>query len=177
MDDIDVQLLAMLQKDGRRSQQELAQSVGLSSPAVGERLRKLEERGVIRRYTAVIEPLALGLDVAAFIVVGTNGSRHYSDFRSRALEWDEVLECHSVTGRGSHLLKVRTTGTAGLERLLSEIQAWPGVQWTETSLVLSTPKETSDLPIEGERLELRVSRDRSEPSVFYVPFRHQKGGK
>ena len=59
----------------------------------------------------------------------------------------EVLECHSVTGQGSHLLKIRTDSTSTLEGLLAEIQAWPGVQWTTTSIVLSTIKETSALSL------------------------------
>lgn len=142
IDDIDLRLIELLQDHGRTSQHDLAQSVGLSSPAVGERLRKLEERGIIRRFTAVLDPKKVGLDVTAFIFTGIAGSTYYPEFRQRVTDHPEVLECHSVTGQGSHLLKVRTESTSTLEALLAEIQSWPGVQWTTTSIVLSTVKET-----------------------------------
>ncbi|MDQ3555731.1 MAG: Lrp/AsnC family transcriptional regulator [Gemmatimonadota bacterium] len=147
MDRIDLQLLDALQDHGRTSQQELAQTVGLSAPAVAERLRKLEERGVIRHFSVVLDPRALGQDVTAFIAVGMAGSRFYPEFRERVAACPEVAECHSVTGEGSHLLKIRTPSTSTLERLLADVQAWPGVQWTTTSIVLSTVKETSRLAL------------------------------
>jgi Lrp/AsnC family leucine-responsive transcriptional regulator len=145
LDDIDTRLLEILQVSGRTSQHDLAQAVGLSSPAVGERLRKLEERGVIRHFAAVLDPKVVGHDVTAFIAVGINGSQYYSSFRQRVNDHPEVLECHSITGQGSHLIKIRTESTSGLEGLLAEIQSWPGVQWTNTSIVLSTIKETGAL--------------------------------
>ncbi len=147
IDDTDLHLLEMLQRGGRTSQHDLAQAVGLSSPAVGERLRKLEDRGVIRHFTAVLDPRRVGRDVTAFIFVGMGGSDFYPDFRARVAVHPEVLECHSVTGQGSHLLKIRTDSTSTLEALLAEIQSWPGIQWTTTSIVLSTVKETTHLPL------------------------------
>lgn len=147
IDNIDIRLLEMLQEHGRTSQHDLAQVVGLSSPAVAERLRKLEERGIIRQYTVLVDPRRVGRDVTAFIFVGINGSHHYPQFRTNVARHPEVLECHSVTGQGSHLLKIRTDSTSTLEGLLAEIQAWPGVQWTTTSIVLSTIKETSALSL------------------------------
>ncbi|HTE18923.1 MAG TPA: Lrp/AsnC family transcriptional regulator [Armatimonadota bacterium] len=147
LDDIDIRLLEMLQEHGRTSQHDLAQAVGLSSPAVGERLRKLEERGIIRQFTVLVDPRRVGRDVTAFIFVGINGSTFYPDFRAHVVRHAEVLECHSVTGQGSHLLKIRTDSTSTLEALLAEIQSWPGVQWTTTSIVLSTIKETSALSL------------------------------
>lgn len=146
-DAIDLQLLELLQDHGRASLHELARQVGLSAPAVSERLRKLEERGILRQYTVVLNPRALGRDVTAFIAVGMAGSRYYPEFRRRVAGHPEILECHSITGQGSHLLKVRTTSTERLEEILAEIQAWPGVQWTMTSVVLSTFKETQRLAL------------------------------
>lgn len=148
IDNIDLRLLTLLQEHGRTSQQELAHAVGLSGPAVGDRLRKLEESGVIRHFTVALDPRKLGRDVTAFMAVGINGSHHYPAFVEHATGHPEILECHSVTGQGSHLLKVRTESTSSLERLLAEIQAWPGVQWTQTSIVLSTLKETSLLALD-----------------------------
>lgn len=149
IDGTDLRLLTLLQEHGRTSQQELAHAVGLSGPAVGERLRKLEESGVIRQFTVLLDPRKLGRDVTAFIAVVINGSQNYPAFLERAAEHPEILECHSVTGQGSHMLKVRTESTSTLERLLAEIQAWPGVQWTQTSIVLSTIKETSRLELDS----------------------------
>lgn len=176
IDKIDAQLLELLQDNGRISQHDLARAVGLSSPAVADRLRKLEDRGIIRQYTAVLDPRRLGLDITGFISVGISGSRHYAEFRRRATELPEVLECHSVTGEGSHLLKIRVENTAVLERLLAEIQAWPGVQWTTTSLVLSTLKETGRVPAASQ---LEGAPDADEPGgtddtaeLLLVPFRH-----
>lgn len=152
LDEIDYKLLELLQQNARMSQHDLSEAVGLSSPATGERLRKLEERGVIRGFTAILEPKLLGRDVTAFIAVASDSSRYYPEFVARARKHPEILECHAITGQGSHLLKVRTGDTSTLERLLSEIQSWPGVHGTTTSIVLSAVKETT-------ALSLRVGRD------------------
>jgi Lrp/AsnC family leucine-responsive transcriptional regulator len=149
LDEIDFKLLTLLQQDGRMSQHDLAEAVGLSSPATGERLRKLEERGIIRGFTAILDPKLLGRDVTAFIAVGIDGSRYYPEFVKHAQQHPEIQECHAVTGQGSHLLKVRTHDTSTLERLLAEIQSWPGVHWTTTSIVLSALKETMHVPLNG----------------------------
>ncbi len=141
-------ILTLLQEHGRTAQNDLARAVGLSAPAVAERLRKLEERGIIRHFTVVLDPKKLGRDVTAFIAVGINGSQFYPEFLEHVLAGPEILECHSVTGQGSHLLKVRTESTSGLERFLAEVQSWPGVQWTTSSIVLSTIKETTRLELE-----------------------------
>jgi Lrp/AsnC family leucine-responsive transcriptional regulator len=176
MDSIDVRLVSLLQESGRISQNELAHAVGLSAPAVAERLRKLEDRGVIRQYTAIIDPRTLGLEVTAFIAVAINGSRYYPVFGQRVGERAEILECHSVTGMGSHLLKIRTDSTASLERLLADIQSWPGVQSTTTSVVLSTMKELASPPLEEMSQEVlsREGRDESIDAAawLHVPFRH-----
>jgi Lrp/AsnC family leucine-responsive transcriptional regulator len=147
LDTIDLQILEMLQSQGRIKRNELADKVGLSIPAVSERLRKLEERGVIRSFNAVLEARKVGLEVTAFIFVMTESSTYYPQIIARAEAYPEILECHAITGEGSHILKARTQSTATLEKLLSQIQAWPGVTNTRTSVVLSSPKETTVLPL------------------------------
>jgi Lrp/AsnC family transcriptional regulator, leucine-responsive regulatory protein len=176
MDATDIRLVSLLQASGRVSQNELAHAVGLSAPAVAERIRKLEDRGVIRQYTAIVDPQAIGLGVTAFISVVINGSKYYPVFSQRVTERPEILECHSVTGSGSHLLKVRTDSTTSLERLLAEIQSWAGVQSTSTSVVLSTSKEMLGPVLEEISREL-LSREAHEESSgpaawLHVPFRH-----
>lgn len=122
--------------------------MGLSLPSVSERLRKLEEHQVITGYHAVLDPKKLGKDITAFIFVTVDSSRHYTQFLEHARALDEVLECHAITGEGSHLLKIRTGNTASLEKLLAKIQTWQGVVSTRTNLVLSSPKETSRMKVE-----------------------------
>jgi Lrp/AsnC family leucine-responsive transcriptional regulator len=147
LDDIDITIIDILQKNGRTRRNDLAQAVALSIPSVSERLKKLEENGIITGYTAFIDPKKVGKDITAFISVTVDSSKHYSSFLDHAKATDEILEIHSVTGTGTHLIKVRTENTSTLEKLLSRIQAWSGIVNTTTSVVLSTMKETNKLKI------------------------------
>jgi Lrp/AsnC family transcriptional regulator, leucine-responsive regulatory protein len=148
LDDIDAKLLEILQRKGRTSRIDLAESVGFSVPSVSERLRKLEESGHITGYHASVNPAKLGIDICAFITVTLGSSKHFAQFIEHARTSDEILECHAVTGEGSHLLKVRTENTESLERLLGRIQSWPGVLTTRTNLVLSSSKETTRVRVD-----------------------------
>ncbi len=145
LDPIDHRLLEILQKNARTKLNEMAQQLGLTIPTISERIQKLEERGFIRGYTAILDAKRLGKDITAFITVSIDSSKHYQMFMERARETEEILECHSVTGEGSHLLKIRAENTNSLEKLLSRIQSWPGVLSTKTSVVLSTIKESTVL--------------------------------
>ena len=143
LDEIDVAILELLQKNARIRRNEIAEKVGLSLPSASDRLRKLEEQGIISGYYARLDMKRLGRDITAFVVVTMDTSRHFHAFVEHAAATDEVLECHAVTGDGTHLLKVRTENTASLERLLAKVQSWQGVAKTATSIVLSSPKETT----------------------------------
>ncbi len=147
LDDIDITIIDILQKNGRTRRNDLAQAVDLSIPSVSERLKKLEENGIITGYTAYVDPKKVGKDITAFITVTVDSSKHYGSFIEHAKTTDEVLEIHSVTGTGTHLIKIRTENTSTLEKLLSKIQAWSGVINTTTSIVLTTMKETYKLKI------------------------------
>jgi Lrp/AsnC family leucine-responsive transcriptional regulator len=152
MDGIDIRLLDILQRQGRTKRNDLAGAVGLSVPSVSERLRKLEEGGIITGYHARVDHRKLGRDITAFIFVTVDSSRHYAKFLEHAGVIDEIQECHAVTGDPSHILKIRTANTGSLEKLLAKIQAWPGVVSTRTNLVLSTSKETSRIKVDpGKR--------------------------
>ncbi len=161
IDEIDAQILELLQRDGRMKRSDVADEVDLSISAVSERMRKLEERGVIKGYRAIVDAKRLHLDITAFIRVSVDGSENYSNFVDRVIDMKQVLEVHSITGAGSHVMKVRTKNTTTLERFLSEIQAIPGVTQTTTSIVLSTFKESRTVPAEPMELydydEERVS--------------------
>ncbi len=145
MDDKDRLILNILQKDGRMTASEVAEHVDLSVPTVTERIRKLVDGGVIQEFRAVVNAKEVGYDVTAYILMDMSSSDHYTDVIGHAQETDEVLECHSITGEGSHILKVRTQDTSSLEALLREIQVWPGVIRTHTMIVMSTFKEATRL--------------------------------
>ena len=147
LDDIDLKILNILQGSGRTRRNDLAEAVGLSLPSVSERLRKLEEAHVITGYYAVLHHKRLGNDITSFIIVTVDSSRHFNTFLEHAQTVDEIMECHAITGDGTHLLQVRTSNTASLEKLLARIQAWSGVIRTHTQLVLSTAKESTRIKI------------------------------
>lgn len=148
LDKVDYELLDILQHKGRTKRNELAEKVGLSLPAVSERLRKLEEEGIIQGYYARLNHKRLGKDVTAYVLVTVDSSKHFPTFVEHIAKTDEIQECHAITGDGTHLLKVRTENTGGLEKLLAKLQSWPGVTKTTTSLVLSSPKEGTLIKIE-----------------------------
>jgi len=158
LDAIDAQILDLLQREGRIKRTDIAEAVGLSIPSVSDRMRKLEGRGVLRGVHARLDAKRIGHDVTAFVFVQSAGSEHYDAFVTVVTAMDEVQELHSVTGDGSHVLKVRVRTTTDLERLLAAVQAVPGVRGTRTSLVLPTHKETTYLraepmtlaPLEGQ---------------------------
>lgn len=152
IDDIDVQILHLLQTEGRIKRKDIAESVGLSIPSVSDRMRKLEARGVLTGFHAAVDAKRLGHDVTAFIFIQSTGSEHYGEFIEAVVEMPEVQELHSVTGDGSHVIKARVRTTTALERLLARLQALPGVRGTRTSLVLSTLKESAYLPAEPMEL-------------------------
>jgi Lrp/AsnC family transcriptional regulator, leucine-responsive regulatory protein len=147
LDDIDITILNQLQKNGRVRRNQLAEEVRLSVPSVSERMRKLEEKNLIEGYYSVLNPKSFGFDITAFIFVEVDGSDNYASFVERAVTEPEILECHSITGDGSHFLKIRTQNTTSLEKLLSKVQAFPGVKKTRSNIVLSTFRETRELPI------------------------------
>jgi Lrp/AsnC family leucine-responsive transcriptional regulator len=143
LDQIDYKLLDLLQQNGRISQIELAAAVGLSQPAVADRIRKLEQQGVILGFAARVDPRKLGKDITAYIGVGIEHPKHNAAFAKRILDTPDVLECHHVTGSDSYLLKVKTENTQTLDKLISEVvRRIPGVTSTRTTIVMSSVKES-----------------------------------
>lgn len=144
-------ILEILQADGRTPQTEIAKAVHLSQPAVAERIRKLEEAGIITGYVAKVNALRVGKDITAFIGVAINHPKHFDAFTARVLALPEVLECHRVAGGDSYLLKVRTFNTRSLDRLLvGELRTIPGVTRTHTTIVLSSTKESCAVDVREE---------------------------
>lgn len=150
LDDTDILILNHLQQNGRAQRNRLAEIVGLSVPSVSERMRKLEERNLIQGYHAVLNAKQFNLDITGFIFVEVDGSANYPTFVEQVTKESEVLECHSITGDGSHILKIRTRNTETLEKLLSKLQSWVGVKKTRSNIVLTTYKETRQIEVTSQ---------------------------
>lgn len=148
LDETDIKILNHLQENGRAQRNTIAEIVHLSVPSVSERMRKLEDKGLISNYNAVLDAKKFNFDITAYIFVEVDGSERYPKFVEKVTNHPEVLECHSITGDGSHILKLRTKNTESLEKFLSLIQTWEGITRTRSNIVLSTFKETRKLPIE-----------------------------
>lgn len=140
MDDRDLAIVAALQRDARATFAEVGREVGLAASSVHQRIRRLEEQGVIRGYRAEVDPQAFGLYVTALVSVTPLDPRQPDDLPDRVREFDEVEDCHAVAGDENYVLKVRARTTADLEDLLRRIREKAEVQ-TRTTVVLSTPFE------------------------------------
>lgn len=145
LDEIDWGILEMLQADCKATLARVGEQVGLSAPAVVERVKRLEHEGFIEGYHARLNARLLGLDVCAFISVWTTHPRAMQELAAQLGAFEDVLECHHVTGNATLLLKVKTRNTQSLERLISAVRSLPGVDRTETNVVLSTLVERSGL--------------------------------
>src|SRR5690349_10215625 len=143
-------ILETLQADARISNAELGRRVGLAPSAVFERIKKLEERGAVRGYSANIDPAAVDLALLAFVFVRSDERRGAPLTEAALVALPEVQEVHHVAGEDCFLLKVRVRDTLALNELLSDrISALEGVRSTKTTIVLRTAKETSTIPIAG----------------------------
>ncbi|PKV83431.1 Lrp/AsnC family transcriptional regulator [Streptomyces sp. TLI_146] len=149
MDHIDRVLLAQLQQDATQSYAALGQAAGLSAGAAHERVRKLRERGVIRRTTIEVDPAAVGSAVLAYVLVDSTSWMGDSTDAFAALP--EVLEAHIIAGSASVLLKVRTATTEQLQDVLRRIYAIEGVSGTQATVVLETFFERPLSPQAAER--------------------------
>lgn len=150
---MDLKILDILQRDGRASHAEMAKTIGLSAPSVGERVRRLELSGVIRRYVCLVDPAKANRTVTALIAVSLNKPIHARAFLQRMDEIEDVLECYHVTGEMDYVLKVRTRSLAALEALIAgDLRPLEGVVATRTSVVLSSPKQETRLGLTIEDL-------------------------
>ena len=150
LDATDLNILRLLQEDGRTPNAELARQVGLTPTPTLERVRRLEREGVIRRYSAHIDPAALGkgLVVFASVSLAMHDTDNVEQFESAVKGVPAVLECHHVTGEADFLLKIVASDTREYERLLLQhLTKLPGVRQIRRSVVLSTLKEETCIPI------------------------------
>ncbi len=140
MEETDRAIVAALTADGRMSYTDLAEKVGLSVSAAHQRVRRLEQRGVIRGYAAQVSYEAVDLPLSAFVAIRPFDPSQPDDAPDRLAHLPEIDSCYSVAGEDFYLLLVRVAGPADLERLLQEIRTAANVT-TRTTVVLSTPYE------------------------------------
>lgn len=148
VDQLDLRILEILQANAKETQAEIARDVGLAPSAVLERVRKLEARGVIRGYSALVDPRALGLPMLAFVAVRSDEVGSADHVAQALAQSPEVLEVHHVAGDDCYLIKVRARDAEHLGVLLrTRFGRIAGVRSTRTTIVLETVKETARLPI------------------------------
>ena len=155
LDDRDLDIVAALQADARATYAVVAGRVGLSASAVHDRVRKLEQQGVIRGYTAEVAPESLGLFVTALVAASPLDPRQPDDLPERVAEFPEVEDCYSVAGEMNYVLKVRTGTTAELEDLIRRLREKAHVA-TRTTIALS-------IPFDGRPLRTRLGAEGRHP--------------
>jgi DNA-binding Lrp family transcriptional regulator len=138
MDAIDTQIIALMRENSRRSFQDIGQRVALSAPAVKRRVDRLESAGVLKGYTAVVDPAAMGWSTHAFVALYCEGRMSAGEVRSAVDRHPEVVAAYTVAGEASAVLHVRAEDTAHLEAALERIRDADGVVRTQTQVVLST---------------------------------------
>lgn len=145
VEEIDQKIVALLVNDGRMSYTDLGKATGLSTSAIHQRVRRLEERGVIKSYTTVIDQETVGYPMTAFVSIKPMDMSQPDDAPDRLADLREIESCYSVAGDENYILKVRVSKPSHLEGLLANIRAKANVS-THTTIVLSTPFENRPLP-------------------------------
>jgi len=151
LDKFDRKLVEALQKDGRATNVELAEAVHLSAPQCLRRVRALEERGVIRGYTALAEPNALGLGVMAFVslTIDRSQSKRVRQLEPDLAKFPEIVECYTVSGESDYLLRVVAPDLLGLSEFLTDrLLQVPGVAATHSMICMEEIKPLSPLPLD-----------------------------
>lgn len=148
LDAIDLRILSLLQTDGRMSNADLAQQVGLAPPTVLRRVKLLEEHGFIRGYAALVDPLVLGLTVTAFIFIESNAGCDLLELNDFLAQLPGVQEVHHLIGEWCFLLKVRTKTPQTLEQIIyQQLRSHPSIRRTFTTLATSSAFETPAVPL------------------------------
>ncbi len=148
IDELDRKILLALTQTGRIRWSALADRLGVSAPAIADRVRRLETAGIITGYTAQLSAEALGVDLTAFVSVTLDHPQYRQGFVAFVTESSRVQSCHHVVGDADYLLKVRCWSTAALEHFLSnELKALPGIAQTRTTISLSMVKDSAVLPL------------------------------
>lgn len=148
MDKIDVKILDCLRKNARENASVIGEKINMSVSAVIERIRKLENSGIIKGYTIVLDQERVGKDVTATIYVGLEHPKYNEGFINFVHRNNYIVECHYITGDFDFLLKVIADSTTSFGRILSDIKSIPGISLTKTNIVLSTVKNDSTVIVD-----------------------------
>ena len=140
IDNKDQKILDILKVSAREPASSISEKIGISVPTVIDRIKKLQDSGIIKGYTTIIDSKKIGLDVSAIITIISESSSKYNLFIESAKKEKDIDKCFTTTGNGSHVLLVNTKNTESLEKLLRNIQQWPGVSRTETQIILTSYK-------------------------------------
>lgn len=146
-DNLDLRLLEALQRNARSTFAELGSVVGLKAPAVHDRVKRLENRGFLRGYSAQLDSKLLGLELVAFISCYTTPDCDYSAFTQSLADLPEVVEVHSVAGEESFICKAMTRSTQHLDDLLTRLKGMKGMARTKTTIVLSSPFDRGGIAV------------------------------
>ena len=148
LNEIDIKILSLLQPDARMQNAALAKELGMAPSAVLERVRKLEEKGVIRGYSTNINPVAIDLKLLAFIFIKSSTGPGNEDVGRALTQMPEVLELHNIAGEDCYIIKVRATDPQALAQFMrNKLGKLPGLTSTKSTIVLETLKEDNYLPI------------------------------
>jgi len=164
-DATDRAILELLQENCKQPLAAIGQKVGLKAPSVVDRIRKLEEAGVITGYVAQLDARRLGNDITVFIGVDSERPRSLGQLERELAAIDDILECHHVTGLHTLMLKAKTRNTETLEQLIDRIRSLQGITSTETSMVLSTHVERSRIALGSSGEFGRANRKRSREAA------------
>ena len=148
LDQKDRIILKILQDNARTSNAEIARHMGMTASAIYERVKKLEKAGIVKAYEARLEPVVLGLNLLAIVLISLYDLTKMRDTGKILAGFDKIQEIHYIAGKGSIMAKVRTSGTEDLEKLLDSMNLIDNVKNTESTIVLKTEKETSSLYVD-----------------------------
>jgi Lrp/AsnC family transcriptional regulator for asnA, asnC and gidA len=146
LDEVDKKILTILQKNSRTPLREISKEVGLAESTVYERIKKLKDKGIIKKFTVMLDPEALGFTILAFILIKSKAGM-YSHVASELKQYPQIVEIYETTGDYDMLVKIRTCGSDELNEFLDRIGSIEGVESTHTMVVLKVHKETTELPL------------------------------
>lgn len=148
MNTLDNKIIHQLMMNSRYTWARLANDIGISGPSIADRVSKLEEKGIIKGYTAIIDPDLVGYEMLAFVTFSINKKEQREEFIKYIKTLPEVQEYHHIAGERDYILKIRCKDTKDLDRLISEeLRELPGIENTKTMIVLNSHKETTNIPI------------------------------
>jgi len=146
LDEIDKEILRVLQKNSRTPLREISKRVGLAESTVYERIKKLKEKGIIKKFTIILDPESLGFHLLAFILIKAKAGK-YAEVAEKLIAYPEIVEIYETTGDYDMILKIRTRSSEELNDFLDKIGEIEGVVATHTMVVLKIHKETTELPL------------------------------